>query len=209
MDLATAKDILEILYFISGPVVAVAALIGLRQLSIAKRTASASAKRDAFKLSSQQISFYLNEMIPRQNELSDFADSEGLDLLEKSEVSVDSENITISVEEVDDPVDQMKKLGPYVLPVMNGMESFAAPMVSGVAAESVAFAAVGRTYCDSVRRLAPILVPLANDGYFRNVLALFYFWNPRLERENLMFQKAEIDSKLSKITRRHIPPIGS
>ena len=58
------RSTLELLNFASGPIVAVAAVVGLLQLIIAKRTAETANRRAAYELAIEQIKLFSNEIIP-------------------------------------------------------------------------------------------------------------------------------------------------
>ena len=65
------KDILELMYFLSGPVIALIAFIALGHIKVArqqleeqKRALAISSKRDALKITSDQISTYSSTIIP-------------------------------------------------------------------------------------------------------------------------------------------------
>jgi hypothetical protein len=65
------RVILELLYFLSGPALALFALFGLRQLTIAKENAKMSAMRDSYKLAADQVAFFGNIIIPLKNKLDE------------------------------------------------------------------------------------------------------------------------------------------
>jgi hypothetical protein len=102
-------------------------------------------------------------------------------------------------------------IGPDFTAVANRMEAFAVFFVSGVADEMVAFSAVGRTYCQSTRKLLPALLLLARlpGGSYRNVLRLFRLWDARLQVDQLQRAQQELESKLGTIQTTAIPPLGT
>jgi hypothetical protein len=61
---ATLRDILELLYFVSGIAIAVAAFWGLKQLQISKQIARTNATREAIKLAADQCRHYAETSVP-------------------------------------------------------------------------------------------------------------------------------------------------
>ncbi len=65
------RGYLEIAYFIAGIIVAVAALIALYQIKIAKNTLTTQSKRDALSLTASQCNYYNTTIIKLQDKLYD------------------------------------------------------------------------------------------------------------------------------------------
>jgi len=63
------KPYAELIYFASGIVLAVAAILALRQIGIAKKALKTQSKRDALKLTASECSGYFRDIIPLQNKL--------------------------------------------------------------------------------------------------------------------------------------------
>ena len=66
MDFALSKLIIEI---VCTPILTIAALLALKQIDLNKRIATKNAKREALKLSGEQCSHYLTQIIPLQDKL--------------------------------------------------------------------------------------------------------------------------------------------
>jgi len=88
------RDYFEILYFLSGPVLVVIAYIALAQIKLAKnqievqRNATRiSAKRDALRLTSEQIKEYGVTIIPIINTLDKKIENESIEFFEKSAIT--------------------------------------------------------------------------------------------------------------------------
>ena len=83
------------------------------------------------------------------------------------------------------------------------MESFSTYFVSGVADENIAYLSLGSTFCYNMKKYAPILIPLNDNGRsYSATLRLYSIWGERLESEILEKQKIEIDKKLK--TKRQV-----
>lgn len=195
---------LEIVYFLSGPAVAIIAYFALAQIRIAKtqleeqkKALKITSKRDALRLTAEQVTLYCDKIIPLQNTLDAKLKTEGIDFLEKFEIEFQPESIRVIPLNEDIKSPDFSKFGKEFVDVANAMESFSTYFATGVADERVAYLSLGSTFCNSMKRYAPILIPFSNDGRrFSATLRLYSIWGVRLESENLEKQKAEIDKKL-------------
>lgn len=198
------KNWLEIIYFLSGPAIAVIAYFALAQIRVAKtqleeqkKALRITSKRDALKLTAEQVTLYCDKIIPLQNTLDAKLKSEGIDFLDKFEIEFESGSIRVIPPKEDIKSQEFSKFGKEFVDVANAMESFSTYFATGVADERIAYLSLGSTFCASMKTYAPILIPLGNDGRrFSATLRLYSIWGVRLESENLEKQKAEIDKKL-------------
>lgn len=198
------KNWLEIIYFLSGPAIAVIAYFALAQIRVAKtqleeqkKALRITSKRDALKLTAEQVTLYCDKIIPLQNTLDAKLKSEGIDFLDKFEIEFESGSIRVIPPKEDIKSQEFSKFGKEFVDVANAMESFSTYFATGVADERIAYLSLGSTFCASMKKYAPILIPLGNDGRrLSATLRLYSIWGVRLESENLEKQKAEIDKKL-------------
>ena len=198
------KSILEIVYYLSGPVIAYIAYLALGQIRISKeqikeqrKSLQITSKREALKLTSDQVFIYSEKIIPLQNKLNEKISAEGVDFINKFKVEVESGSVNVIRPAGKHQFSSIKKIIPELVDVANAMESFSTYFVSGVADEKLAYLSLGSTFCNSVERIAPVIVPTSNQGkHFNAVLNLYVIWKSRLEAENLEKQKNEIETKL-------------
>lgn len=61
----STKSIVENLYLLSGPIIALLAIAGVIQLFIARKTMIINSKREAANLAAQQIKDYCDRLIPK------------------------------------------------------------------------------------------------------------------------------------------------
>jgi hypothetical protein len=217
------EKVLEALFYLSGMGLFVTAVLGLRQLSLAKKSLSQSAQlfrvsamREAFRLAADQCDLYANRLIPLINEcdrkLRELGASE---ILEKFKVAVDREGIRIVP-----PEGFRRECEPgcvllqyqaeeEILRIANALEALAVPFVSGVAAEGVAFSSIGPSFCFSVGRYAPVILPLAGRKHFQNLFELFHLWRTRIDCEELRERQKEISKKLGSVQEITIRPLGT
>ena len=84
----TLRFILELLYFVSGALIAFFAAIGLRQLTIAKENAKMAAKREAFKLAAEQCAHYFADIMPLLDRLDTEIRNKKVELFSRAQVEV-------------------------------------------------------------------------------------------------------------------------
>lgn len=214
--MAEIKVWLDIAYLLSGPVIAFIAYLALGQIRIAKeqmeeqkKTLIITSRRDALKLTSEQVTLYCDKIIPLQNEFYDRLKSEGVDIFEKFGVEFDTDSIKLIPpnEEID-----LEILGKFVtefVNVANAMESFSMYFMSGVADEEIAYHSLGSTFCSTMKSIAPILIPMSNDERrFAACLSLYQIWGMRRESEVLHKQKLEIENKLKSKQKMSVRVMG-
>lgn len=203
------RCVLELVYFASGPVIVVLAIIGLKQLKTAKSIARKTAKRESLKLAADQCEYYHRHIIPLQNELFDAIASRGVTFFEKAEVTIRSDAVRVKYSPDDDFFDQIMKVVSELTAALNAMEAFAVFFTSGVADESVAFSSLGRSFCNTTQKLLPKIVFYCQTGHFHNLYHLFLMWNSRLEAGELLREKENIEARLKSVDNKFITPVGT
>jgi hypothetical protein len=208
----SALDYAEFIYYVTGgPVLAAVAIFGLRQIYVAKKSVQINSRRDAYRLSSQQLSLYLTDIIPILNELDRKLDEKNLSGIGGwAEILTGSEGLSIRYRPTESHIASFKDEEVYTLAIkaLNHMESFSQPFASGLASESIAYKTVGTTYLNSVKKVLPFMV-VAGDEYYKNTMNLFAIWHKRREAERLSKEKDKIGRELDKLgTGTVIVPIG-
>ncbi|VGO21648.1 hypothetical protein [Pontiella sulfatireligans] len=203
------KDILEIIYFISAPIITIIAAIGLWQIKVSKDHTRISAKRDALSLAAQQCDHYLRNIIPLHNSLDKAILANEVTFMKKAKVTFKGESIRIQYDDTEVITEECMKISSEMLPVLNALESFSVFFTAGAADERVAFSCVGKTFCSSVQDLLPEIMLHRDSGYWKHITALFFLWKPRLDEEMLLKEKEQIDKKLKSINGKFITPTGT
>lgn len=214
-NMQTFKDILEIIYFVSGPIIAFFAFKALGQIKEAKKQVSetkesriVSSKREAYKIAADKCDCFMATIIPLINNLDKAVRENEITFFEKSIVEISNDGIKVKPrfkdkEEID------KVFGLPNLELFNPLESFSLFFASGVADENIGYLTIGQTYCSSVRRFLPLIVMLSKDKHFVNILYLFRIWNSRIEKEKLEKEKKRIDKELLENKDYSIKSIGT
>ena len=81
----STKSLLENVYYLSGILILITIIIGLIQLSIAKKTLQINSKRDAAALAAKQVEIYMTRVIPLHNKMFHF---ELKEKIERPEISI-------------------------------------------------------------------------------------------------------------------------
>jgi hypothetical protein len=201
------KDILEIIYYLTaGPLLVLIAFKGLNQIKIAKETSRTNNKREAFKSAAEQCGIYADKIIPLVKGLK----NEKLNFFDKFNVNLTNKGFNIKVKEeiIDDDINALNT-SQYLTDLGNSLEGYAVYFNSGVAAEKVGFITTGRSYCNVVKMILPVIGPEFKKGNFKNLMILFFKWNNRIEKDKLEVEKKEINRKLSQQGNgMDISPIG-
>ena len=208
------KVSLETLYYLAGILLLVVAWKGLGQIREAKnqvkeskKARTLSSKREAYKIAADKCEYYMNSIIPLQDNLNKAIEDQGITFFKNWTAEIEGNVIKKNKGTIRND-EREKVMALPTLQVFNSMEAFAIFFTSGVADENVAYLTVGRTYCETVKRYLAFLADLSDDGYFKNVLTLFLTWENRFEKERLEKERVLLDAKLNKTTTTTIQPIG-
>ncbi|MFC1484336.1 hypothetical protein ACFL5M_00745 [Candidatus Neomarinimicrobiota bacterium] len=205
----TLKAVLELLCFSSGPVIAFVALLGLRQLTISKKVARTTSKRESFRLAAEQCARFHEHITPKINELDRILDEKGCDFITKAQVTIHDNGFKIKPHLPSAITQDFISVTSRALEVTNCLEAFALFFTTGVAAEQVGFISVGKTYCDEVELLLPLIALGAEEHeHYEELLRLYFLWNNRRKREGLLLDKVKIEERLKGIGDRVITPVG-
>jgi hypothetical protein len=163
------RAILEILYFTSGIVLAIAGLFALKQLRIAKSDIKLRAQREAASLAAQQSEKFTESLMPLVNELKQHWLSKGL--LEPKTGGIRPAQRATFIELSLSPEDERRYVERFLVApeicttLLNGLESFAIYFVKGVADEEVAFYSQGLEFCHLVEELEGVLIKARKGGH--------------------------------------------
>lgn len=211
------KPIAELIYLLSGPVVAIIAYLALGQIRIAKeqlieqkKSTIINSKRDALKLTSEQISHFGTKVIPLINTLNDAIEVHNIRLFFDAKIEIDNNEISVDTTNIPDESDKLILIGQELTSVMNAIEGFSAYFATGVADEKLAYYSVSSTFCHTIKKLLPILLPITEDDlHFSATMHLFNIWHTRKSTEKLLLEKSKIEKKLSGKNVLEIKPIGT
>lgn len=199
----TVRAVLELAYFVSGIVVAGAALVGLKQLhllreslEVAKQDYVTRNRREAAGLAIEQSSRYADAIMKILHLANDLVLSKGLPWtpwpLDAMEFTPESVRLTGEAGRWVQAVLSDDAVRVAATNAVNALESFALYFMSGAADEKIAYPAIAPSYCSAMDCLAPLLIALragqienVASGGFENSVALYRIWATRAEEQRL------------------------
>lgn len=199
----TILNYAELIYYITGgPVLTITAIFGLRHIYLAKKSLQISSRRDAYRLSSRQIHYYLTEIIPILNKLDKkLKENELSDIEDHVHIEVQDDVLMVRIDRSDEKVNKLleiEEISMLTVKALNHLESFSHPLASKLASEEVAYMSLGTTYTNSVKKLLPFML-VAGTKYFRCTNHLFEIWYRRREAEQLSEKRNKISNQLENL----------
>lgn len=179
---------------IAQVIIGIAALIALRQISISKENITTQSRRESIKYATDLVKVYLSEIIPISDQfyhiqlkfgLPTFMDDIKLKFFTFEELKKSPKPL---ISHFLQTYKLMKNDGEFLTKsteLANTLEAFATPFISGVADEAIAFTAIGRTFCDSIKygyfTYCIVRQKKLGTNYYENTIALYNLWAPRAE----------------------------
>lgn len=211
----TLKDYLEILYFISGPIIAVFAFYGLRQIKEAKhqvqelqKTRVINCKRDSYVLAAEKCTYYLEKIVPQINTLDTDIREKNFSFFKNS--IIDETDTAFSLKPIfKDKTEFEAVFNLNVLPVFNELEAVSVFFISGVASEKIGFMTIGHTFCSTIKNYLPYMILLSSGKHFNNCLSLYKLWHNKIVESELKKEKNKLEGELDKIKIINIKEIGT
>ena len=199
----TIKDILQVIFFISGPIVAYFAFKVLGQINESRKQEKGTklsqminSKRESYKMAAVQCAYFTTTIVPLIDNLDKAVKANGISYFEKSEVHFVSNIIKVKPFYKDNE-EKNKVFSLPNLELFNALESFSMYFASGVAAEKIGYLTIGTTYCNAVGKYAPLLATLSDGKHFNNTLYLYKIWNARHQKEQQEKEKRKTDKKVN------------
>ena len=199
IDWNITLKVLEGVSYIFAVGIFFAALYGLKQIKSAKNIANMQAKRDAIKLATEKVHYYLTEIIPAFTVVDNYSKESNISVLKESTFEIKDGKISTSI-----PISNSKKIEEFkdvsskALIPLNMSEAFASVFISKLADEEIAFNSVARTFCGSIEDYMSVIA-LGDGLYFRNLIELYILWSGKIEEIDLMQEKSRIDIELAKV----------
>ena len=209
----STKSLLENLYYLSGVLILISIIIGLIQLSFAKKTLKINSKRDAATLAAKQIEIYMTRVIPLHNKifLTEIKEKIGRPEIKVGEFTTEALIEKMGKDEYMKVVKERIKLLSISLATLNSMEAFSVYFIKEVADEEIAFSSVGRTFTKSVESLYFDIASCRNKESkpFQNLIELYGIWKNKLSKEKLENDKIDLSKQLEAIESVSIKPLGT
>ena len=150
---------LESIYYCSGIVVAICAVIALIQIIISKHQLESERKnqknqlvREAQKFAIEQIAYFNNTIIPLENTIFKKRNGNKISIFDNSDISIEGKTIKIKANFSKEDRDKIIDIAEEVTNVINSLEIYSTVIISGLANEDFAYQIQGYTYCKIVEQ---------------------------------------------------------
>lgn len=204
--------IAELLYYACGIGLFIVAIIGLKQLRLARKTAKVNSARESLKLSAEQCERYAKQIIPTARKLLETINASNLnDFFDAWEIKVSKTHIElIRNKKITSNIQPSQLPLNEICEVLNGIESFSQFFTCGLANELCAYHCLGKAHIDLVTKLLPFIIihrTSSKHNYWKNTLCLYIIWKNRCEKETLSAKQKELQKALNSIEDVNIPII--
>jgi hypothetical protein len=228
------RSILELMYFLSGPAVALAACLALKQLRLAKeqlavainaldhakRDLQIRSRREAVQLAAERCEKFGEMMMTRRNAHMDKIQADGIELKIWVLTNDAFERASLKDRSAAEQWVAQLRAKPDALisatAVLNELEAFAIYFARGAADEETAYPVVGALFCTEVQIFAPYLIDLRHkdvpgltSGPFQNSIDLFNLWHLRMRQKELEAEANKLSLEVSGRKPSTIKPIGT
>jgi hypothetical protein len=176
------RAILELLYFVSGIAIAVAAVWALQQIGLTKKIAQKNARRESVKLAAELCKYFAETVAPQMTVAADEHNNSNLGYLKVSAqpsfVLKDGEIVSNNFDPKLLPSGPKHSAG---VKLVNLIEAFAIPFVAGVADEEIGYQETAFAFCQAVQVFMPLIYQLrvTSAGRFESTVKLYEIWSGR------------------------------
>lgn len=210
----SSKSILENIYLLSGPIVAIISVVGLYNIFLLKKGIITSTRRDAANHTIKQTDFFCNTIIPLYDEYMHLCKSENIKGI-PCEISLLKTNIeSFKIDKGEELYNSgFEKIGKYedqYRIILNKIELVALTFYKGVALEQMGFEVIGLVFCEVVKELSFEIASQReneNDYTLEHILRLYDVWSVKLNKEQLKMEKKKASKKLKTIKTTNIKTI--
>ena len=193
----------EIFYYLCTLGLLVVAIIGLRQIVLARKIAKINTKRDSLKVAAEQCRNYADKIIPLANTL--FGKGENLNLIHSFSINVDKRKIYVKKTRniTSNDYKEFDKIFPDFVNLFNALESFCQYLTSGLADENNAYLCLGDSFLDMTTPFVPILVRQAQEGnMWCNTLRIYVLWHCRKQKDIVEQEQCFLNEKKSQLEKQ-------
>lgn len=183
---AYVRSALEILYFLSGIGITVAAFIGLRQITVTRQIARTNARRESINLASAQCRYFAEMCVPALVKfLTEYNKTGATFLQQNAQFQVNKGQLTTNNFDIKKFNADAPKINQVYIAYLNTMETFAIPFAAGVADEKLGYEETVFAFLEGSQVAIPGVYALRTSGKakFASLIRLFELWNNRLVAE--------------------------
>lgn len=178
---------------------AVGILIALFEYWHSVKIAKQQDRRASVELAARECLQFGTEIMKEFKELGCKIDSQ-TGFLRESKVEITPNNLRYNTTQVSpEELAKMKPLADDALRVLNRLEGFAIPFVSGVAHDEIGFVECGRAYVQLVERFCPLMAFTNNKHYYQSSQRLYVKWKIRINKQD---RDAELTKHVIELTEK-------
>lgn len=204
------RDSLEVVSFITAPILAWLAFKALAQIKVARDIARMQAQRESFRLATERCEQFAKEILPLVAEVGKLIEQKKLQDLQKVTVTETPGSISIDWKEGPKWMDELNKSGPAAWKLANQLEGWSMWFTCQIADEGIAFRPCGVSFCVAVRKILPLLVVTnGRDKLFTHTLRLYTTWRDKIEFEKNIAKQQELEKERKTLKVENIKPIGT
>lgn len=213
------KEWFELIYFISGIILTIGVVVGIKHFKVAKDEIKLLKKdyetrneRASIEKSIEYLNLFATEFIPKAGQVIEKIEGKVNDTY-KGPINKDfrfDENCKLESKYIKEIL--IASVQNDAIDILNRFEYFSAAFVSGLADEELAFNPLARTYCSYIESLYVILCYLRRDedhNTFEYTVKLYDLWKKRLEKTTLEKRRSKLDKEISEIDVERIKYVGS
>lgn len=210
------KLILEIASLLSAPVIAICAIIALRQIKtgIAQLAATEGAtrtqcERESAKIAAEQTKVFAEDVIPLIAQFGELKAAGKYPILSSIEVTEDLPEIHCKVNDGAGLTKEIYSHGGLIVNILNRMESVAMFLTCGVGDADKAYRPLSSIFCEHVRHFLPyVVVQNRNHKQFTYTLTIFGAWALKARKEKIESEMKTNETELAKVRVPEIKTIG-
>lgn len=209
-----SKSIIENAALLSGPIVLIISIIGLQQLTIAKKSLKINSLRDAAKFSFEIIEEYSQKFDnANQTLLKAFKECNIQKLeFEITDFSIEEYN-KIDKKWRDQWESNIGETHDHLLDTANLLEGYSIPFIKKIADEDIAFNIDCYIFLHLTKLCYPFIVKKHNEDklklYSINTIHLYELWNSRIQSMHNEKEFAVLKEKIKKTKNIRPKPIGA
>lgn len=203
---------LEGAYYISGIVLCLIGVYGIKEIILFKKDIDTKNQRAAIENTVEYLTWFSQEFIPQWQTYDDKLASEGvnkthLDIQEDFIFKSDFEPNKKILEEI------RVRANNNSMALFNQLEFFSTAMVTGLADERQAFNPAGKLFCRFIEENHVILCfsrsGKGEEHLYTNTIELYKMWRDRFKKRDLEEKQKTTQSELDKIFDKSVDTIGS
>lgn len=199
---------LELLYFGAGIVIAIFAGLGLRQITLTKKIANTTAKRESLKFAAERCQYYADHVVPAGDAYTKAIEGKQLTYIKTLH------RFTISNGEIrfTAPIDlkriaaEYAKVGFETVNYLNKLEAFAIPFAANVADDVLGFQETAPAFLRAVEGVIGIIALMRTAGpRYESIIGVYDLWHCRLEAQNMQKKLKEMQAEHERMQQKGKP----